>query len=276
MSITVVTTRDDAGAPSSREVYAVGARYAIGNSNLEIFSAESRLLALYPSGSWTSVHVDDNVRVVPAGSEDASDVGSAFDEALGPDVAVDADADAEIGADSVGLDLADESVVGADPHRAEPDAEPPVEHDVTPEPEPVATLTRPQPARPQPVEDDAVRTATEGETGRSPLLRPVVFAPKTYQAARGADAGPTPGSTPESAGSGMRLVAFRPRIYRAARGAHAAPKPGSTSEPVETRMQRVVFRPKTYRAARTGGPDESAPQDGAESVSPRPDGDPPG
>jgi hypothetical protein len=73
MSITVVTARDDNGAPSTREVYEAGVKYVNDNGNLDIISAKPQLLATYGSGNWLSVHVDDSVTVITKAPDESSD-----------------------------------------------------------------------------------------------------------------------------------------------------------------------------------------------------------
>ena len=64
MSITVVIARDDIGAPTTREVYEQGAKFTVDSGDLSIISAKPQLIALYGSGNWLSVHVDDHVEVI--------------------------------------------------------------------------------------------------------------------------------------------------------------------------------------------------------------------
>jgi hypothetical protein len=107
MAITVIISRDDNGAPMTREVYDTGEKYTVEGGDLTIVgnnSGRPQLLAMYGSGNWMSVHVDDFVRVVtekPAEEEeeDASDAFS-FDTDTDTDTetAVDDDSGSELDA----------------------------------------------------------------------------------------------------------------------------------------------------------------------------------
>ncbi len=80
MSITVIITRGDTGAPTTREVYAEGVKFNIENGELGIISDRPQLVALYGSGNWWSVHVDDHVMVVTDKPDDSdSDSDSSGD-----------------------------------------------------------------------------------------------------------------------------------------------------------------------------------------------------
>jgi hypothetical protein len=73
MSITVIIARDDAGAPTTREVYESGVKFSTEGGDLSIVSAKPQLIATYGSGNWLSVHVDDNVEVITTKSDDDDD-----------------------------------------------------------------------------------------------------------------------------------------------------------------------------------------------------------
>ena len=75
MSITVIIARGDTGAPTTREVYAEGAKFNIENGELGIISDRPQLVALYGSGNWLSVHMDDHVVVVTEKPEDSDSSG---------------------------------------------------------------------------------------------------------------------------------------------------------------------------------------------------------
>jgi hypothetical protein len=100
MSITVIITRDDNGAPMTREVYEEGAKFTVENGELNVISARPQLVALYGSGNWLSVHLDDHVAVVTAapaeddsesdseddsGSDDTDSISSGESDSLGTD-----------------------------------------------------------------------------------------------------------------------------------------------------------------------------------------------
>ena len=86
MSITVIIARDDIGAPSTSEVYEV-VEVRLDGGDL-CFSPTPALIALYPSGNWLSVHVDNYVEVVtvkPAEDDDTSDSSDDFSFGGGDD-----------------------------------------------------------------------------------------------------------------------------------------------------------------------------------------------
>ena len=78
MSITVIIARDDAGAPTTREVYESGVKFSTEGGDLSIVSAKPQLIATYGSGNWLSVHVDDNVEVITTKSDDDDDDDMSF------------------------------------------------------------------------------------------------------------------------------------------------------------------------------------------------------
>lgn len=75
MPICVVITRDEVGAPSTREVYETGVKYTVEGGDLMIYSGKPQLLGTYGSGNWLSVYVDDNVEVISIKPEESSDSG---------------------------------------------------------------------------------------------------------------------------------------------------------------------------------------------------------
>jgi hypothetical protein len=87
MSITVIIARDDAGAPTTREVYESGVKFSTEGGDLSIVSAKPQLIATYGSGNWLSVHVDDNVEVITTKSDDDDDDSMSFgdDDPFGSD-----------------------------------------------------------------------------------------------------------------------------------------------------------------------------------------------
>jgi hypothetical protein len=98
MSITVIIARDDVGAPTTREVYANGAKFTTEGGDLSIISNKPQLLATYGSGNWLSAHVDDNVEVLVTRSEDDSDSGGFDDNPF--DVDDDSDSSSDDDSDS--------------------------------------------------------------------------------------------------------------------------------------------------------------------------------
>lgn len=177
MSITVVATRDWSGAPTCREVYDAGARYTIDNASLMVFTAGLRILALYPSGSWTSVYVDDTARVVgetvQKTSGEVDPKGEAVAAAEGGRIGR--------GDDQAGPDWRDDSEQAAEQEAPTRSAR--------------ADLRRvAQPAR--------------GATSRG--MRPVLFGPWTGPADRSPDAEPATRSGSQRTGSRIRRVCFGP------------------------------------------------------------------
>jgi hypothetical protein len=83
MSITVIIARDDAGAPTTREVYESGVKFSTEGGDLSIVSAKPQLIATYGSGNWLSVHVDDNVEVITTKSDDDDDMSFGDDDPFG-------------------------------------------------------------------------------------------------------------------------------------------------------------------------------------------------
>jgi hypothetical protein len=78
MPITVVITRDDVGAPSTREVYETGVKYQVEGGDLMIYSARPQLLGTYGSGNWMSVYMGDAVEVISTKPDEDSDDDSGF------------------------------------------------------------------------------------------------------------------------------------------------------------------------------------------------------
>ena len=75
MPITVVITRDDVGAPSTREVYETGVKYQVEGGDLMIYSDRPQLLGTYGSGNWLSVYIGENVTVISTKPEESEDSG---------------------------------------------------------------------------------------------------------------------------------------------------------------------------------------------------------
>jgi hypothetical protein len=222
MKITVVTTRDDLGAPATREVYAAADRYAIADGNLEVLSAKRELLALYGSGNWFSVFVNDSVKVISGGSE--------------ADLSTDLDFESDSDPASADLDVAAEPETGADAGFAATDADDNAFSYASPDEADTAQTAGDVPARSEAGERDRVRPATPpAETGRPPWMRPVAFGPKALKP-RKDDAGRADPS------SRMRPVAFGPKALEPRKDDAGPADPRS-------RMRQVVIRPRTYRAA---------------------------
>jgi hypothetical protein len=101
MAITVVIARDDVGAPTTREVYEIGVKFSTEGGDLSIISAKPQLLALYGSGNWLSVHVDDHVQVITERPAEDSDSDSDFSFGDDDDSSSDSsDTDFDFGSDS--------------------------------------------------------------------------------------------------------------------------------------------------------------------------------
>ncbi|MDT4892530.1 MAG: hypothetical protein QOE97_1565 [Pseudonocardiales bacterium] len=257
MSVTVVTVRDDNGAPSAREMYADGARYTIGGGDLEIISATSHLLGLYPSGNWLSVYMDDSVIVASGPPEYTGRAAPASGTADDPTAQTD-DPQAD------------------DPHADDPQADAGVDATAgsPPDVEPVEPAARFDAAQPVTGETDhaveAVETVrdlpepTEVPPALPPGMRAVVFRPRVYKIPPSGNDKPA-----DRRHSQLRPVVVRPK---------ASPVPPKQEErPAENEhpgMRPVVFRGRAYRAAQTrSGP--SSP----EAASPErddPDGEEPG
>lgn len=235
MPIAVVVTRDDVGAPTTREIYAHGDRYRIGDGNLQVLSADSRVLALYGSGNWLSAYVAGTVTVTSMGKDcslgavSAAEGGSAAPDApeeeapgggdlfAADPVVHEAVAD-EAPADEAPADEAAAAQLGGDAVA--------VRHGSVPGPG----------ALPDPVPAVARKRAADAETDsiRPGWMPPVVFRPHKLAATR-------PAQDPPDAPRGMRTVAFRPKTF--VRGTAAEP-PAPARDPGP---RPVVFRRRTYR-----------------------------
>lgn len=79
MSITVVITRDDSGAPMTKEHYETGVKFSVEGGDLSIISGKPQLIAYYGSGNWLSAHVDDNVIVITEKPVETEDSSGGFD-----------------------------------------------------------------------------------------------------------------------------------------------------------------------------------------------------
>jgi hypothetical protein len=262
VSITVIAARDYEGVPQSRDVYADGARYRIDNSDLQVFSADRKVLALYPSGNWFSVYFDDNMTPLTGLPEGTSFFGTGDFLFFGSDEAAAATTRAPAAAvvEPAPL-LPDNAIAAGDP--ADPDREllvtdaapsvsgapaRPVSNAPSgpatsaraagPTTAPVpAPATAPTPATPRP-------SRWPGSTPelRNPRLRPVAFAPKTLR--HTSDESATPGSRPTSSTPRMQRVTIRPKSL-------PTPNPDGPPKPesAKPRMMRVTVRPKIHRAA---------------------------
>jgi len=179
MTITVVTARDENGAPSTREVLRDGDRYRIVSGNLEIISSAREALGFYASGNWLSVHVGENVTVnpdrsngasggqTPAATEPALQV---TDSAPGEDVAEDAETLGGRGMRPV--------VFRAKAYKPkEPDPEPPHHRWMLPV---VFRAKATKPKEPDP------------EPPRNRRMRPVIIRPRTYARERDDPPAPSP------------------------------------------------------------------------------------
>lgn len=183
MSITVVTVRDDDGAPLTREVYASGDRYTTSGGILEILSAEPKALALYPSGNWLSAYIDDAVTViagVPRGRIGSGDDIADVDPNVAPEIASEAASvagfDAVSNTDSSGRDReSDVDAGGKQPAPVRPER---VEH-----PAPAAHSRWMRTVVFRPITSKPARAHQDDGPDRS-HIRPVVFASRTYRAAR--------------------------------------------------------------------------------------------
>jgi hypothetical protein len=205
MSVTVVTVRDDNGAPSGREAYADGVRYTTRGGDLEVFSVTLQPLALYPSGNWLSVYMDDSV-VVAAGPPQYIPTGEPQYAASPPLYTGPTAAEAVIapGADDASEARHSDSVSPAEPGsvRDAPTRAPAAKPDVPPALPPGmrAVVFRPRPYQTPP---DDERPAER----RHSQLRPVAIRPRATPPTKQDDPAP-------EAGPRLRPVAFRGRTYR--------------------------------------------------------------
>jgi hypothetical protein len=236
MTITVVTTRTDNGAPATRDVYAGTVRYTTTNGNLEVISAKRAPLAFYGSGNWLSVYVDQCVTVISDGSvvtvgDDSVDVGRGGldDTAAGPapDIATEADADEpEAPAEQLPTtDVAEDLGIG----------------DRDDEPDPVE-IHRGNASEP---------TTSRPDNGRGPWMRAVVIRPRVYTSPP-PDPGPAAPPNPR-----MRQVPVRPKLYT------SSPKDVEPVPPRNPRMRKVPIRPRTQQRPPVG----SEADDGEEETS---------
>jgi hypothetical protein len=225
MTITVVTTRDFNGAPSTREVFRGGDRYTIVSGNLEIISSAREALGLYPSGNWLSVYVGDCVTVNPDGSEPV--LGGGFGTASN------ADAVPVVGAGVTGRAAATEpspEVTGPTP-----------DEDVA---EDAEILVRPEPDSHPPQRVGGFGSTPE--TTRPPGMRPVVFRAKAHKP-KERDPDPPPHHR------WMRPVVFRAKPYK--------PNERDPDPPPRNRWMRpVIIRPRTYAPERDDPPTPSPDQ----------------
>ncbi|HZC72290.1 MAG TPA: hypothetical protein VE442_16465 [Jatrophihabitans sp.] len=110
MGVTVIITRDDNGAPQTRETFPEGDKFVIVDGNLNVYSVDGDLLGTFGSGNWlTSFAGDDTVHVETTkppeddssddfGFGDDSDSDSSSDLSLDSDT--DTDTDTEVGTDA--------------------------------------------------------------------------------------------------------------------------------------------------------------------------------
>lgn len=215
MTITVVTVRDENGAPSAREVLRRGDSYKIVSGNLEIISSAREALGLYPSGNWLSVYVGDCVTVKSAGSE--PELGGGLETSPEAEVA---------------------PIVGAGVSQAAAATEPALQVTESTPGEVVAQdveiLVRPEPDPSRPPSVGEFESTPE--TTRRPGMRPVVFRVKAYRP-KERDPDPPPHN------GRMRPVTFQVKA--------AKPKaPDPDPPPRNGRMRPVIIRPRTYAAER--------------------------
>ncbi|GAB2482092.1 hypothetical protein [Jatrophihabitans fulvus] len=260
MPITVVTHRDDVGAPTSRDVLAAADRYVIKNSALEVL-AEGRIVAHYPSGNWLSVFVDEPVRVLSTSP-------------LGKDATSWVEVDPGL---NVHLDFLD-GHMGADAFRVADRGSAPTSHTSAASPASAASPTSAAsaasaaspgvaaptaaPASPPPWADmrpstgpvydpeaDQRRPSVADVPADKDAFMPVAFAPRPLRP-------PEESQDEQPPRERMQQLRFRPRIFRAAHGDGTTPAADPPSD--RPRMQRIAFRPRVYRAAQQ--PPQPAPE----------------
>ena len=237
MPIAVVVTRDDVGAPTTREIYARGERYRLGDGNLQVLSAESRVLALYGSGNWLSVYVTGTVAVTSMGKDCSLGVEPADELRAGEPTAVPADTDALAADDVLGGGSPDDAPADDAPVDDAPaDAEFAGEAAAVLGSAASSPEAAPDPVRPVPDAGRREPAADAGsDRGRPGWMQPVVFRPRKLAPIRPAEEAP-------AASPGMRTVAFRPKTFTRGDAGEAAPPAG------ESGPRPVVFRRRTYRA----------------------------
>jgi hypothetical protein len=252
MSLTVVTVRDENGAPSTLESYAGASRYRIGDGNLEIMAPDKQILGLYDSGNWLSVYAGDSVKVISVGT-----VLAFTPVDLDSSSPADLDSSSPDDTDFSSPDDTDFSSPGdteADPVELGSAAELEPEVDASSiEPEVDASSTEPE------AEENVVAAANSDEpTAPTPAPRqrpvpgPAVDPPPSNRAIDFV--------TPTERPPWLRPVAVRPRALRAPRSAGTqAPAPAAS------RMMRVVIRPRARAAAPAEPPTrDTAQPDGSE------------
>jgi hypothetical protein len=233
MSLTVVTVRDENGAPSTLESYAGASRYRIGDGNLEIISPNKQILGLYESGNWLSVYAGDSVKVISIGTVLAFTPGDTESFSPGDTDSSSSPGDTEPDPVEVGSAAEPEPEVDASSIEPEVDAssiEPDAEEDVgaasnadeptAPTPAPRQTPV-PRPAVDPPVSDRPIEFVTPPE--RPSWLRPVVIRPRALRSPRSAGT-----QLPSPAASRMMRVVVRPRARAAA---PAEPPTRDTAQP---------------------------------------------
>jgi hypothetical protein len=249
MSLTVVTVRDENGAPSTLESYAGASRYRIGDGNLEIMSPDKQILGLYDSGNWLSVYAGDSVKVIsvgavldfsPPGDTDTSSPGDTDSSSLGEtdtsapgetDTSAPGDTDSSSPGDTETdpVELGSAADPEVDASSIEPVDTSPTEPDVKENvgaasiaDEPKAPRPAPRPAADPPVSERAIEFVTPPE--RPSWLRPVVIRPRALRAPRSAGTQP-----PTPAASRMMRVVVRPRARPAS--AQAEPPTRDAAQP---------------------------------------------
>jgi hypothetical protein len=195
MSLTVVTVRDENGAPSTLESYAGASRYRIGDGNLEIISPDKQILGLYDSGNWLSVYAGNSVKVISVGTVLEFSPGDTDFPSPG-DTDSSSPGDAGVGAAASPTEPEAEENVGAASNSHEPTAPTPA-----PRPAPAPPLDRP-------VSERAIEFVTPPE--RPSWLRPVVVRPRALRPRSAGTQAPAP------AASRMMRVVVRPRARAAA------------------------------------------------------------
>jgi hypothetical protein len=204
MTITVVTVRDEIGAPSAREVFRGGDGYTIASGNLEIISSARKALGFYPSGNWLSVYVGDCVTVNPDRSK--PELSGGFGPA--PDATEPARHVNEPGENAADAEIL--VLPQPDPHRTPRSGA----HGSTPQ------TTRPPGMRPVVFRAKAYKPE-EREPEPPPRdrrMQPVVFPAKAYKAKE-----PEPEPPPHH--RWMRPIIFRPRTYAPEQDDPPTPRP---------------------------------------------------
>jgi hypothetical protein len=239
MSITVVVVRDSEGAPTARETFAAGTRYANRSGELQVFSAAPELIGLYPSGNWLSVYYDEHMQVIRGNDAPPADTGAEAEASLDPSAEPSTEPSTEPSASPIFADVARDLEIDLDSDLSSDEAR------------------------------DGTAVADADDDVAALLDEPVLDEPALDDQGIAEDvAPPTPPVRPSTLPPGMRPVRVGPREmkppvkkeepdprsrFMPVRFGPVSPKPRQTEPPPDPRhrMMKVEIRPKTVRVPRT-------------------------